>query len=100
MGPTSGSLVDWRSDTACGSVLPQKSSRLTGSSGRSKRQSQYRTIAALVSAEDAWRTCATFPTGEVRAAGHDQTEMAAPDSFKTAAAQPPRGSDGGQLPQG
>src|SRR6266850_5619958 len=61
-----------RSATAWLTVLPQKSVWGTGSSGRSKRQAQYRVTGAPGVFVIACIDCTALPTGETIAAGQDQ----------------------------
>ena len=67
-----------RSLTACVSVLPQKSSWPTGSSGRSKRHAQYRVTGAFEAAETAWMAWGAFPAGVLVAAGQVHNGSRAP----------------------
>src|ERR1017187_2526083 len=98
--PTRGSFAACRSVTAWAWVLPQKSSSPTGSSGRSKRQSQYRVTGALELVEMAWTVSIALPAWEVAAPGQAQTESLPVSSCSATAAHPARGSDGGQVVQG
>src|SRR6266705_5370221 len=101
MIPRAGSLVTaTKSATAWLTVLPQKSSCPTGSSGRSKRQAQYRVTGASVTFVIACFDWTALPTGEAIAAGHDQRGSVVPEPFSTMLAQPVRGSEGGQVVQG
>src|SRR5205809_719078 len=99
--PSCGLLVIvLRSATAWDDNLAQKLSIGTGSSGRSKRHSQYRVTGAFEAAEIVCADWTTFPAGTVTAAGQDQRGKLAPWFCRTRAAQPARGSEGGQLVQG
>jgi len=98
--PATGLSAARSEATHSDSRRPQKLSKGTGSSTRSNRHIQYRTAGAGSFVPPCCSTCGRSASPPARADGQSQTPLSGRCAARTTAAQPARGSLGGQSDQG